>query len=631
MRGAQHQGLQSSNTLAQGAFAPRRGRTAGPNPVRRRPEPPALRFRAQPVSSPFGTGRISGMARIRKLEIENFRGIRGLEWHPSPGFNCLVGPGDAGKSTVLDAIDLCLGARRNPQFTDSDFHGLDCDRSVAIRATVGDLPPDLQSFEAHGHHLRGYDPLLGSVEDEPGNGLDTVLTVELRVGDDLEPRWCLVSDRATRAGVERSLSWRDRLKLAPTRLSGAGGHHLGWSRGSILNRLSDERADVSAAVSRAARQTRSSLGTEAGSDLAKALASVHALSVRLGVPVGDGVTAMLDARSMAFGNGTISLHDEGGVPLQGLGLGSSRLLVAGMQREAGSGSSIVLVDELEHGLEPHRIHSLLSELGAADRREPLQVFATTHSPVVVKELSVGQLHVARRSREGIASLRRVAATEEMQKAVRACSEALLSRTVLVCEGPTEIGLVRGLDRFRTAGGSAPAGALGVAFVDGNGQNTYRRALAFQALGYRTAILRDRDKEPDPTEAAAFARSGGVTFAWRQGNATEDELFAALTDGAVGSMLDAAASCRTREHVDSNIRSLSNGKTTLDNVELDIVCGALDRETRAFLGKAANKGKWFKTITDMQDVASDVVGPDLSSADPEFVKVVNDVFGWLAGA
>jgi putative ATP-dependent endonuclease of OLD family len=50
------------------------------------------------------------MARIRQIVIENFRTIRNFEWFPSAGVNCLVGAGDSGKSTILDAIDCCLGA-----------------------------------------------------------------------------------------------------------------------------------------------------------------------------------------------------------------------------------------------------------------------------------------------------------------------------------------------------------------------------------------------------------------------------------------------------------------------------------------------------------------------------------------
>jgi hypothetical protein len=83
---------------------------------------------------------------------------RGNPWHESeksrsptsaassgwPGarrqcINCLIGPGDSGKSTVLDAIDLCLGARRNVQFSDADFFGLDITNPISITLTLGDL------------------------------------------------------------------------------------------------------------------------------------------------------------------------------------------------------------------------------------------------------------------------------------------------------------------------------------------------------------------------------------------------------------------------------------------------------------------------------------------------------------
>ena len=51
----------------------------------------------------------------------------------------LIGPGDSGKSTVLDAIDLCLGARRSVQFTDADFHGRAVRQSIRITITIGAL------------------------------------------------------------------------------------------------------------------------------------------------------------------------------------------------------------------------------------------------------------------------------------------------------------------------------------------------------------------------------------------------------------------------------------------------------------------------------------------------------------
>ena len=86
------------------------------------------------------------MARVRAVEIKNFRGIKELTWYPAAGINCLIGPGDSGKSSVLDALDLCLGARRSIQFTDADIHLLDVVTPITIAITLGELCPVHSAF-----------------------------------------------------------------------------------------------------------------------------------------------------------------------------------------------------------------------------------------------------------------------------------------------------------------------------------------------------------------------------------------------------------------------------------------------------------------------------------------------------
>jgi putative ATP-dependent endonuclease of the OLD family len=90
------------------------------------------------------------MARARKIEIRNFRAIQSLDWFPAQGINCLIGPGDTGKSTVLDAIDLCLGARRTLSFCDDDFHLLDSSQPITIAVTLGELCANLRSLDRYG-------------------------------------------------------------------------------------------------------------------------------------------------------------------------------------------------------------------------------------------------------------------------------------------------------------------------------------------------------------------------------------------------------------------------------------------------------------------------------------------------
>ena len=45
---------------------------------------------------------------IRRLKIQRFRGIESLTWHPTSGINIILGGGDVGKTTILDAIGLLL-------------------------------------------------------------------------------------------------------------------------------------------------------------------------------------------------------------------------------------------------------------------------------------------------------------------------------------------------------------------------------------------------------------------------------------------------------------------------------------------------------------------------------------------
>lgn len=153
--------------------------------------------------------------------------------------------------------------------------------------------------------------------------------------------------------------------------------------------------------------------------------------------------------------------------------------------KAAERSSIVLVDELDHGLEPHRIIRPLGALGAKETPPLLQVFMTTYSQVAVVEFSADQLHVVRR-RDNTHEVLLASSAGDVQGTIWAEPQAMLAGTILVCEGATEVGLIRSIDQFYDA--DIPIAACSSALVDGKGTNTFTRALALQALGYRTGSL-----------------------------------------------------------------------------------------------------------------------------------------------
>ena len=105
---------------------------------------------------------------------------------------------------MIDAIDLCLGARRSAQFTDADFHNLDVTTPIRISLTIGELDDPLKAMEGYGMFLRGFHAATGEIEDEPERGAETVLTLTLTVAGDLEPNWTLESERAAAQSLTRN-------------------------------------------------------------------------------------------------------------------------------------------------------------------------------------------------------------------------------------------------------------------------------------------------------------------------------------------------------------------------------------------------------------------------------------------
>jgi putative ATP-dependent endonuclease of OLD family len=564
------------------------------------------------------------LARIRHIKISNFRCITEFDWWPSPGINCLIGPGDIGKSSILDAIDLCLGARRSVQFTDADFHNMDIDKPITITVTIGELDDSLKNMESYGNYLRGFNVEARTIEDEPEAKCETVLSVRLTVAGDLEPVWTLVSDRAAAQSQSRNLNWTDRVKVSPTRIGVLADYNLAWRRGSVLNRLSEERADISAALAKAAREARSSFGDEADSQLGETLGIVAKTAKELGISVGGKVKAMLDVHSASFTGGTVSLHSGDGIPLKGLGLGSTRLLVAGLQRKAAKDSTIVLIDELENGLEPHRIIRLLGSIGAKETAPPLQAFVTTHSPVAVRELNGDQLFVVREN-EGTRSATALSTENSVQGAVRSFPEAFLAKSVIVCEGASEVGLLRGLDNADVSRGQPSLTALAIALVDAGGcDHIYERANAFRQLGYRVCVLRDDDKEPDQETERAFVELGHSLFKWRKGRALEDEMFLSLSDEGVFKLVARAAELHGEDLIEAHIQSASSGKLKLADCQ-----SKLTAEKRQALAKAARtkKNAWFKTVGWMEGVGHDIVAPD-EAIEAEFCNVLNAILNWM---
>jgi putative ATP-dependent endonuclease of OLD family len=567
------------------------------------------------------------MSRIRHVSIRRFRGIASLDWTPAPGINALLGAGDSGKSTVLDAIALALSGSRREVFYDTDFYRLDVQAGLEIQLTVGELPDEIHDVERYGDYLRGWHQADHTLEDEPAVGLEDVLTLRLEVGADLEGHWSLYSER-TQGGDGKDLSLAHRALLTPVVLDQSPATHLRWARHSILQRLAEPQFAVRSLVARAARGMREHADAEADAEVIAVLEQVRDRARELGIGQAQGAQVLLDAFGIPGWSASLALHDPAGVPLRRLGTGSARLLVAGLFHSRIAPTGIAVVDEAEFGLEPYRIARFLRLLGAGQDNGP-QVFLTTHSPVVVRELRAKELAIMHADAHGASVLTNVGdanADFNAQGLLRNTPEAFLAAQVIVGEGATEVGLARGLDHYWAAHGHRPFAQQGIGVTDGGGiPKAAKPATTFASLGYRTALFMDDDRQLTEEEAEPLGPVGVTVLSWGEGRATEDALFLGLDWPEVLQLLALSADCAGGEPVlDLSVRTHSNGLTLA-------ACRAEDTvANRQALANAAKRDDWFKRIDHAERIGQEILGPGAERASAALRGTVTALFEWTRG-
>jgi len=529
--------------------------------------------------------------KLRRLEIQNFRGVRVLDWRHISETSALVGPGDSGKSTILDAIERVLSPRWNVTFDDTDFWDLQTTAPIVIRATITNLAPSFYRDSKFGLLLHGFDTTNGEPIRVSGeDGEEHALVVELRVDASLEPIWNVVDAD----GEKHPFMARDREALGMLRVGSYVDQHLGWSKGSVLTRLTDSGDAVNAVLAEATRQARSGLKTDGLEKLTAAAQKVEALAKNIGVVPGNKLVPHLDASALSVAAGAISLHD-GKVPTRRAGLGTRRLLAVAMQREAAAQSGLTVVDEFEHGLEPHRIRRLLRVLrGRAPEGDGLakgQLILTTHSPTVLQELESTEVAVTRRMTNGAVSVQFL--PHAVDYILKKTPHALLARKVIVAEGATEVGLCQALDEAWTTETGGSFGYRGVVVVDGGGGTQPAEISGrLASLGYEVVLLIDSDAKAKVNKA-----EGAQVLTWPPGLCTEQCLANDLPEAAITEMAVIADDRGGRSVREALADQLGASRASLKEGDPAswINAKGLDAFRTAFGALAKKKNQaWFKT-------------------------------------
>ena len=553
---------------------------------------------------------------LRHLTINNFRGIRKLDWQIDCRLVLLVGPGDVCKSTILDAIGLALSPRWGHAFSDGDFYCGDVEHAIDIEVTVIDVDDSLLKEQTYGLWMRGIDE-QGVIHDEPADDHEPAITIALTVDASLEPNWVVRKDAM---GDERPISAVHRELIGAFQVDDQTAQHLRWTAGSALSHLTSggDLRDVRTRAQRAARAAvfdapdpAMQEAAERAGELAQLAGSATISAPRPGLePPGVGRVPGL------------VLHD-GQIPMTQLGRGSQRLATIAMQTHAVDASGGVLIDEVEVGLDPHRLLSLLSSLRARSKSGEGQVIMTTHSPLVIEAVEVDDLHIVRKTSDGVVTVTRVPHELEgarrgyVQGVARALPAALLAKRIVVCEGKTEVGLLRGLAPAWDVDEETPLALMGTCFVLGGGADSPRRARLLCDLGFEVLLLADDDLDRGNLAAwnalAAEAADAGVAvLRWPQGQAVEDQLFGGLPLAGVDDLIELRIeSSDDPDNGAQSIRDLVADRLDCDAADLDgpsvadwqAATGAQFEDITSALADAAKAKSWFKNETMGRAVAA----------------------------
>jgi putative ATP-dependent endonuclease of OLD family len=451
---------------------------------------------------------------IYRLSIARFRGIRSLTWRPGRGVNLILGGGDVGKTTILDAIGLLLSpvypsTLSNTEYFErriADGFEIEAVMSLPVASGIGD-----QVRPSWPWSWNGEDSAVPSLEGDMG---EPVYRLRVRGTDDL----ALIYEVLQPDGSSDSLPVGLRRSIGLVRLGGDdhNDRDLRLVQGSALDRLLSDRGLRSRLASKLARSdVRGELAAPAEDALGELDKSFRDRNLPAGLDL-----AVTGGRGPSIASliGLTAAHDGVQLPLATWGAGTRRLAALAIAEQKQGGCPVMLVDEVEQGLEPYRQRVLFEKL----QMDGSQVFLTTYSPAAIAAASEACLwYVDHRGEIGPLDAKKI----DRHRATD--PDTFLSRLAIVAEGATEVGFVTVL--LERALGN-PLAHFGVHVSDGGGhEKTLELLEALKAGGLSFGGFTDNESGKHPVRWKALEEQlGRLLFRWSTGS-LEENIFAAVPE------------------------------------------------------------------------------------------------------
>lgn len=271
------------------------------------------------------------MAKIHTLKLSNYKGLENFEQvFGMTDFVCLIGRGDSGKTTILDAISAVLSPSWNLTFYDTDFYNGDITNQIEIEVSLYDLPRSLIQESKFGLYIRGLNKDTNLIYDEIEDDHEIILTIKLIVDKTLEPKWFVVNGRVNQQSIE--IRSNDRASLNVFLVSDYIDRHFSWGKGNPLYSLlkeEDPTLEKTNIIIDALRDAKVKIDSSSFNHLDNVVEKIKIAASELGVNISETNTT-IDSKDILMKDGRICLH-ENTIPFRLKGKGSKRLISIAIQ------------------------------------------------------------------------------------------------------------------------------------------------------------------------------------------------------------------------------------------------------------------------------------------------------------
>ncbi len=563
---------------------------------------------------------------IRHLSVLRFRGIEKLSWFPKKGMNLLLGGGDVGKSTILDAIALLLNPTNGATLSDADYwqrrheEGFEIAAAMSLPLSCGIVEQRKTSWpwEWSEEGPKPPDP-----EANDGQGVDPVFCVRVCGTPDFE----LLHEICQPDGSFDHFPVSVRRSIGVVRLSGddRNDRDLRLIQGSALDRLLSDRTLRSRLADKLGE---SDIHGELKDGPKAALADLGNRFQKRTLP-GNLSLGLIGGPGFSLNAliGLTAAKNETVLPLSSWGSGTRRLASLEVAAAHHADHPIMVVDEIERGLESYRQRILIEELVAS----PSQVFVTTHSAPAVHAAAEATLwYVDAGSRVG-----RLPATVAAQQ--KRDPETFLARIAVIAEGATEVGFVA---RLINRSLSEDMRRHGIWVSDG-GSNSEALAVlrALAKSGLTVAGFADNEGTQLGAWQDTKEKLGDLLMRWEQGCLESNliphvqdhqlEAFIAEPDGDTGERLRTMAD--RLGLADKSFAAIFAATDDIRQLMIEAACGnpPADPEASDAQKKAWKKHgqRWFKSVAGGTELADKMLALGLwPHVAPQLLPFVNSIRG-----